>query len=366
MIRKRGDNTWQIVIYLGRVNGEKKYYYETFYSPRKSIVQGRERELERQLKPKSGPHQHVSTVGELMFFWLQNTKDLGNVQERTLETYNGQIKKLLPIIGDQKLYDLTAFSIQQAMNGQFADVSDRTRKNHYSTLRTVLRHGYSWGLMPQDVTAGIIIPKVETPEKEVLDFEQLQLLLETRTYKHYLIIRMLIVTGARLSEILGLCWTNIDFGTRVISITKTVDSRNRQAKDRTKTKYSKRKIILDEETIEYLRQKRQAVKIISINEHDRLVFVGDDGRPMRHRAVELTLHRMLKKAGLPKMGLHSLRHSVLTNLNNVGISIADIIALSGHAGISSLQPYIHQTKTGLNLLDTISLLNSQSKSQSRE
>jgi hypothetical protein len=141
VIRKRGDNTWQIVIYLGRVNGEKKYYYETFYSPRKSIVQGRERELERQLKPKSGPHQHVSTVGELMFFWLQNTKDLGNVQERTLETYNGQIKKLLPIIGDQKLYDLTAFSIQQAMNGQFADVSDRTRKNHYSTLRTVLRHG---------------------------------------------------------------------------------------------------------------------------------------------------------------------------------------------------------------------------------
>ena len=82
---------------------------------------------------------------------------------------------------------------------------------------------------------------------------------------------------------------------------------------------------------------------------------------MRHRAVELTLHRMLKKAGLPKMGIHNLRHSVLTNLNDVGISIADIIALSGHANINSLLPYIHQTKTGINLLDTMAILsNSQS------
>lgn len=366
LIRKRGDNTWQIVIYLGRINGKKKYYYETYYSPRKSIVQDREKELEKQLKIKTGPNQAVSTVGELLFFWVQNLEDINNAEERTIETYRGHIKRILPVVGDLQLYNLTAFKVQEALNGEFKDVSGRTRKNYYSTLRTALRRGYSWGLLPHDVTTGIIIPEVEIPEKEILSFDQLELLLNQTQYKHYLIVRMLVVSGARLSEILGLRWVNVDFETGKIKIIKTVDSRNRETKDKTKTKSSKRNIILDKETLEYLQKKKQSIKVISIKEDERLVFNGDDGRPMRHRAVELTLHRMLKKAGLPKMGLHSLRHSVLTNLNDVGISIADIIALSGHAGISSLQPYIHQTKTGLNILDTITLLNSQSNSQSME
>jgi len=364
VIRKRGDNTWQIIIYLGRdASGKEDYYYETFYAPRKSLVQERERELNKQLKTKSGPRQAISTVGELLLFWLQDLEDLGQAQERTIETYNGHIKKLLPVVGELQLYNLTAFAIQDAMKGQFTSVSSRTRKNYYSTLRTALRAGYGWGLMPTDITGGIKTPRVETPEKQTLSFEQLQLLLETKEYKHYLIVRMLIVTGARLSEILGLRWVDVDFETGKISIIITVDSRNRKTKNRTKTKSSKRNIILDRETLEYLQKKKQAVKVISLKEDERLVFTGDDGRPMRHRAVELTLHRMLKKAGLPKMGLHNLRHSVLTNLNNVGICIADILALSGHADIDSLKTYIHQTKTGLNLLDTMQTL---SKSQPKQ
>jgi len=356
MIRKRGDNTWQIVIYLGRdASGKEEYYYETFRAPRKSIVQERERDLKRRLtRKKVGPQSQVSTVGDLLKFWLQNLADLSDIEQRTIETYRGHTQKLLPIVGDLQLYNLTAFTVQEALKGHFYDVSSRTRRNYYSTLRTALRRGYSWGLLPHDVTAGIIAPKVVTPEKTILSFEQIKTLLEVKHYKHYLIVRLLAVTGARLSEILGLRWSDIDFETGKISITKTVDSRNRKTKDRTKTKASKRSIILDQVTLEYLRIRKQSSKVVSLRTDQRLVFIGDDGRPMRHRAVELTFHRMLKKAGLPKMGLHCLRHSVLTNLNDVGISIADIIALSGHADIDGLKNYIHQTKTGLNLLDTMS------------
>lgn len=359
MIRKRGENVWQIAIYLGRdADGKKEFQYETFYSPRKSIVQERERELKRQLK-KTGPHQSISTIGGLLLFWLKNFEDLKDVEERTIETYRGHVEKILPVVGSMQLYNLTAFMVQETLKGQFNNVSSRTRKNYYSTLRTALRRGYSWGLLPNDVTAGIIMPRVETPEKEILSFEQIQTLLETKGYKHYLIVRLLAVTGARLSEILGLRWSDIDFETGKISIIKTVDSRNRKTKNKGKTKSSKRHIIIDKETLEYLLKRRQGIKVVSLKKDERLVFNGDDGRPMRHRAVELTLHRMLKKANLPKMGLHNLRHSVLTNLHDVGISIADIIALSGHADIESLKTYIHQTKTGVNLLDTMKSLSNR-------
>lgn len=356
-IKYLGDNKWKITIHKGRKpDGKQDRYYETFHAPRKSLAQAREKELKQffdKNKYGYGPRAKVSTIGELLFFWLEDLKDLGIAQERTIETYHGHIKKLIPVVGDIKLYGLTAFEIQEALKGQYPDISPRTRKNIYSTLRSALRSGFSWGLTPVDVSTGIKIPKVEIPEKLILDFEQLQLLLEQTKYKHYLIVRMLTVTGARLSEILGLRWTDINFETGEISIIKTVDSRNRKVKDRTKTKASKRRIILDTETLGYLQTKKQSVKIVSLREDERLVFVADDGRPMRHRAVELTLHRMLKSAGLPQIGLHNLRHSVLSNMNDIGISIADIIALSGHADITSLLPYIHQTKTGLNLIDTI-------------
>lgn len=363
MIRKRGENAWQIIISLGKKpDGTRNLYYETFHAPRKSMVQERERELEKQLRrKKEGPHQRISTVGELLNFWVDELEDSGDAQERTVETYRGHIKKIMPLISDLQLYNLTAFDIQQALKGQFTDVSDRTRKNFYSTLRSALRSGFSWGLTPVDVSTGVKIPKVVTPEKLTLNLEELQLLLQQSQYKHYLIVRILIVTGARLSEVLGLRWTDINFDTGKMSIIKTVDSRNRKVKNRTKTKASKRRIILDTETLEYLQAKKQSVKIVALNADERLVFTGDDGRPMRHRAVELTLHRMLNAAGLPKMGLHNLRHSVLTNLNNLGVSIADIIALSGHADIDSLKTYLHHTKTGLNIIDTV---NRQSKRQS--
>ncbi|NLW90246.1 MAG: site-specific integrase [Syntrophomonadaceae bacterium] len=367
MITKRGNNTWLITIYLGRdaATGKRDFYYETFKAPKKSMVEERERELTKRLKtPNTGPSSKISTVGELLGFWLEDLKDLGQAQERTIETYAGHIRKLMPVVGGLRLYNLDAYSVQEALRGKYTDLSSRTRKNLYSTLRTALRCGYGWGLMPNDVTAGIRTPKVETPEKPTLSFEQLQLLLETgRNYKHYLIVRMLIVTGARLSEILGLHWNDIDFETGKIHIVKTVDSRNRKEKDRTKTKSSKRNIILDKETLEYLRLKKQALKVVFFSKDERLVFVADDGRPMRHRAVELTFKRMLKKVGLEEMGIHCIRHSVLTNLNDGGIPIADILALSGHVNIDSLKDYLHFTKTGLNILDTLS---SQTKWQTNK
>lgn len=353
-IKYLGDKKWKITIHKGRrPDGKQDRYYETFHAPRKSLAQAREKELKQFFDiNKYGPRMKVSTVEELLQFWIDDLRDRNNAQERTIETYRGQIKKLLPVVGHISLYTITAFEMQEALKGQYPDISPRTRKNIYSTLRSALRSGFSWGLTAVDVSTGIKIPRVETPEKLVLTFGQLELLLQQSKYKQYLIVRMLTVTGARLSEILGLRWMDINFETGEINIIKTVDSRNRKIKDRTKTKASKRRIILDVETINYLQARKQSVKIVSLREDERLVFVGDDGKPMRHRAVELTLQRMLKSAGLPKIGIHNLRHSVLTNMNDIGISLADIIALSGHADITSLQPYIHQTKTGLNLIDT--------------
>jgi len=359
MVKSRGKGVWLIQIYLGRgEGGKKKYYHETAYFPTKSLAQARESELKKKFhKQKYGPNCEVQTVGDLLDKWHATITEQKYAREKTLKVYMWHIERLKPVVGSLNLYDLTAWDIQQALKGQFLDVSDRTRRNFYATLKNALRRGFAWGLIPIDVTAGILTPKAEQKEKPTLELKDLELLLEVaKGYKHHLIIRLLTVTGARLGEILGLRWCDIDFNTGKIRYVKSVDSHERVIKDCLKTKSSKRATILDKDTLEYLKEKQKNDKVVAINKNERLIFLADDGGPMRHKAVQTTLRRILKKTKLEKdgMSIHCLRHSVITNLYDQGVPLADIMALSGHANIQSMENYIHSQKVGLNLLDSTS------------
>jgi integrase len=365
-VKKRG-NGYQISVFLGRdaTTGKRKFFYETFYSPTKSLAQQREMELKKRFhKQKIGPSRDIKTVGDLLLHWHSTIAELDNAGEHTLSVYAWHIRRLQPVVGHLNLYDLTAFEVQEALKGQFADVADRTRRNFYSTLKSALRRGFGWGLLPTDVTAGIISPSAKpvVKDKLVLGFDELNALLAAaQNYKHHLVIRLLIVTGARMSEILGLTWQDIDWETGIVKFKKGVDSRRRKIKKRLKTKNAYRSIQLDKETIAYLqkhkhkqlrkRELQSTAKVISL-EYQQLVFLADDGRPMRHKAVYDTFQRSLKKAALPEGGPHCLRHSAISDLYDLGIPIADILALSGHANIQSLENYVHSRKIGLNILDT--------------
>ncbi|MDD2620837.1 MAG: tyrosine-type recombinase/integrase, partial [Syntrophomonadaceae bacterium] len=128
------------------------------------------------------------------------------------------------------------------------------------------------------------------------------------------------------------------------------------SREKTKTKSSKRKIILDVETLEYLKELKQQQSfqvVVSLSkENDRLVF-SENGKPIRHRAIQLTLKRALKKGELPDIGIHNIRHSVVSILADEGVSLGALLSLTGHSNLSSADPYYHRTKEGLNIIDTL-------------
>lgn len=352
MIEKRGSGTWLIRIYIGRgEDGKKKYYNETFYAPLKSLAQDRERELSKQLKiTQAGPKSTVMTIGEQIDDWLLDSKD--SLSASSYRTYEYYAKTLKPVVGGMMLWSLTGNELNKILRDRFINYSVRSRHNIYSFLRTVLRSAIDSGRAPQSILLGFKMPRVPRKERNTLSRQELFHLSECAAdYRYGLAIRLLALTGARAGEILGLTWQLVDFNNNSITINKGINLQTRVLNDRPKTENSRRTIILDDVTMGLLKQHYQKIKaerkdkkIVPLRRDDSLVFVTQNGKPVAYKTIQKTFESALKKAGLPHMRVHDLRHSVITVLLTEGNSIMSVAALAGQNVNTTTGKYAHTLK----------------------
>jgi len=349
MLEKRGKG-WLVRIYLGKgEDGKKKYFTQMIYAPTKHMAREIEASLKKRLVKPDGYRGAVYTLGEWLDAWLAETKD--TVSSRTYKEYESHVRKLKPLVGDLFLYSLQAEVLSQRLAGQFNHLRPKTRKNLYSTLKTVIRAAIERKLAPYDALVGFKLPKVPREIRRTLSRDELKRLVEAaKEHKHGLIIRMLAVTGARLGEILGLTWDCVDFERGTITIEKSVDTKHRVLKGDVKTPQARRTVELDEETITLLRNHAPTGKIVPIHRHkNSLVFQAEDGRPVKYEAVRKTLHKALQKAGLPTIRIHDIRHSVVTLLLSEGVPPILVANLVGHKVGTTVNCYAQQVSHGKGL-----------------
>ena len=322
-IRKRGTNKYTISIYLGRgEDGKRKYHYETFHGS-KTEAKKYAFQLELKLKRAAGPKKSEKFLKDYLKRWANQIK--GTVSERTWEEYNRHIQKIIPLVENIRMYNLTSYDLQQALEGlNNSNLAPRTVKNIYSTLKTALKQAVAWGILPDDPTKGLKVPRVPRAERTILTVEQLKKLLEhCKGYKHYLIIRLLALTGMRLGEVLGLYWEDINFEENTVTIKRAADVKHRKIKTEAKTNNAYRTIMLDAETMRLLKQHKETSST-------NLVF-STNGRIIKESAVRKTFERSLRKAGLPHMRIHDLRHTAGSILLETGVSLAAVSAFLGHS-----------------------------------
>lgn len=326
---------------------------ETFYG---SLSQARQRAAELEVaKRRYGPKQAAKTVGEYLLVWLEKIK--GTVSERSHETYSWHVKKLLPVVGGLPLYDLTGFDLQEGL-GKLTG-SPKTVKDIYNTLKTAFRQAVAWGLLGVSPAEGLRSPKVTRGEKRVLTPEELNKLLEVvQPYKHYLIIRLLALTGARLGEVLGLTWNDVNFAEGTLTIKRAVSIRKRKLKD-TKTTSSKRTLKLDPETLNLLaalRNRQEKGNVASLRRGETLIFNSPDGRPVKDSSVRKTLNLALKKAGLAHIRIHDLRHTAGSLLLDAGYSFPVAAAFLGRSSpATTAAVYAHAVRKGASVAEVLDL-----------
>jgi integrase len=158
-----------------------------------------------------------------------------------------------------------------------------------------------------------------------------------------------ITTGLRRGELLGLRWDDADLDRGTLRVGRAlVREGGRHIVGETKTKRGRRRVNLTPRTVAALKAHRkgqleQRVKVGSLYEDHGLIFASEKGTPLSpENLVKRSFKPLLKRAGLPEIRFHDLRHTCATLLLGRGVHPKIVQELLGHATIAmTLDTYSH-------------------------
>jgi len=200
----------------------------------------------------------------------------------------------------------------------------------------------------------VILPKTTKSEMKMFNENQQKKLcihLKNNFSSTSTCILISLYTGLRIGEICGLKWLDIDLNKSILTVRSTVQriSTNNGTKlhiDTPKTYSSKRSIPIPDFIAELLK---------TIKSAPENYLLSGNTTAIEPRTLQRRFKVILKKADLPSINYHSLRHMFATNCVRLGFDVKTLSELLGHSSIeTTLNLYVHSSmerkKEFMNLL----------------
>ncbi len=252
----------------------------------------------------------------------------------------------------------TAEAIARAMGGKLEGVFDVSMKSsplspktvleHHRLISTILGQAEKEMLVPYNAAAKATPPKANRKEPNYFQPEDIAAILdalEREPLKWRAITHLLIVTGCRRGEIMGLKWDKVDLDGRRITIDRAllVGKKGTAYEDTTKTG-DVRYLNIPSETVQLLKQYRREQAIIRLQNGDRwqdtgYVFTRDDGRPMNPDSVTGWLSDFSERNGLPHINPHAFRHTAASVLIAAGTDVVTVSKQLGHSSVNTTESF---------------------------
>jgi integrase len=290
------------------------------------------------------------TVAQFLDRWLQDAAK-PSVSDGTYANYERSIRReIKPRIGHVLLSKLTPLNVQglySAMERE-GNSSEKRRLVHI-VLQLALKRAVRWGLIPRNVCQAVEPPRLTAKSNfKTLTKEQVRSLLkEAAGNRVEAIFVLAVTTGMRLGELLGLEWSNVNLDAGYVQVKTVLSEVNGKLKTKEpKTKSSRRRIDLPARAIEALRQHRQ--RMISEGFGDSpFVFTNEHGEWWRRSHFhDQSFKPLLKRAGLPAIRFHDLRHTSATLLLTDNVHPKVVQERMGHSKIgTTLDTYSHVVPT---------------------
>jgi len=277
----------------------------------------------RREEPAAQPRRGTLTFGDALDAYLERLRSNG-ASPRSVENTVSRARHL------RRLRSRPLASIEYEEVQELAD--ELGRKLKPSSVKSILAVGSRLYTLNRRAARsnpfqGVeLAGRIASGPKRNISTEQAFALIEASTPLMKPLVAVIVHTGGRVSETVGLQWRDVDLEAGTISI---VGQLHRGEKVRTKTEAGVRTLRVPDSVVELLREHRarQLERGVAIGE-DSFVFSSSSGRPMDRRRCHRIVQSSARKAGLigkaESVRVHDLRGAwALSNLR-AGMSLADL------------------------------------------
>ena len=274
--------------------------------------------------------------------WFKTYKE-HKLKPTTMQGYKSNMNKhLYPAFGKLRLDEITVECVQKFLNDRselakstvhtmfilFSEIMDSAFEDHYITSNPAK-------------SKRISIPSTKKTERGALSPEQLRSIIKEISEKltddmERRVLALMVLTGMRRGEILGLRWEDIDFEKKLITIRRAVSyTTNQPIVSEPKTECGKRVVPLDEQLIEFLKPHQSSGYVI-----------GGDAplTQMVHRRVERHIFKKVNTFGATP---HVFRHSYVSAMLEAGVDLKTAQQVIGHANPTVTMGIYAHSRLGL-------------------
>jgi integrase len=343
-IHERPDGMWRATISVGYgANGKRKR--RDFYGKTKREVQDELTKLQNQKMHGTLVAPSRLTVSTFLEQWVEDVARV-TVRATTYSNYKGVIKNhVSKHVGGIVLQRLEPNHVQAMYSAMEKDgASAETRRLVHAVLRRSLKQALKWGLVIRNVCDAVDPPRVSKRDIHALSPEQVcKLLAAAAGNRLEAIYPTAVGTGMRLGELFGLQWSDVDLGSRKISVRHTLTELNGNLTlSEPKSAKGKRMVELPQRVVNALHEHRKRSLAEGFGSVP-WVFCNQHGGPLRRSHFHAQLFKpLLRRAGLPDIRFHDLRHTSATLLLLQGVHPKVVQERLGHAQISlTLDTYSH-------------------------
>ncbi|OKP78734.1 integrase [Paenibacillus helianthi] len=284
---------------------------------------------------------------------------VGTVRKNTIIQHRNNIENhIKPYFQQIMLREVKPIRYQQFLNQLADNYSKSTVEIIHNTMNGALEKAVILGKLEKNPCKGVTIKGSVKPKGlKFIESEHIPAFLRSAHqygYIYWIFYRVLIETGMRKGETAALTWDDIDLKAGTLSINKTLDFAAEDEAELfgdTKTFNSERTIKISQsiisdlkQHIKYQNQNKLAWKG-SYKHNLNLVLCRDDGNFMPKSSLFNSFSRILKRAGLPSMPIHSLRHTHAVLLLEAGNDMKYVQERLGHGSMRiTADVYSHVSK----------------------
>ncbi|RZQ58969.1 site-specific integrase [Weissella paramesenteroides] len=273
--------------------------------------------------------------------WMKLYKE-GAVRKITYAKYQQTHKQLRKLVPNLRLCDLNRQVYQELLNLYAETHEKQTVLDFHHQVKSGILDALEEGLLTIDPTRKIVIKGTVTQQHKIkyLNQQELTKLLAQLTLCDELSLDyfflLIAKTGLRFSEALGITPNDFDLSRLTLSVNKTWDYKSAKGQfTPTKNTASMRKVPIDWQVA---MQFAQLIKDLPKNQP---IFITP-GKKFYNETANDKLARYCRRAGIPEISVHGLRHTHASLLLYAGVSIGSVAQRLGHSNMNTTQrTYLH-------------------------